>query len=225
MTRPIQLIGIIPEERAKTGDFAEFLFDARAGRSPPSFDVPEAYKEQTTAGRDPPGSPARPEQRVRQDVAGGAEGGDGSAGPRPGVILGYALATYHRKGHDGHLHRPAGHQVGALFPRFGKTKSEAGFETATTIGYFKSGMSEYDSTHVYMPLEALQKARFLYDFDRKVGAVNQIQIKVRPGVNLGELCRRIQVALDKMRPMFYQVQTWEQKQGPLLARWPSSRAS
>jgi lipoprotein-releasing system permease protein len=77
-------------------------------------------------------------------------------------------------------------------------------------------MSEYDSTHVYVPLESLQKARFLYDFDRDVGAVNQIQIKVRSGVDLGDLARRIQTALDKMKPMFYQVQTWEQKQGPLL---------
>ena len=27
MTNPVQIIGIQPEERAKTGDFAEFLFD------------------------------------------------------------------------------------------------------------------------------------------------------------------------------------------------------
>jgi lipoprotein-releasing system permease protein len=77
-------------------------------------------------------------------------------------------------------------------------------------------MSEYDSTHVYVPLETLQKARFLYDMERNVGAVNQVQIKVRPGVDLADLARRIQAALNKMKPRFYQVWTWEQKQGALL---------
>ena len=27
ITQPVQIIGVRPEERAKTGDFAEFLFD------------------------------------------------------------------------------------------------------------------------------------------------------------------------------------------------------
>ncbi len=121
---------------------------------------------------------------------------------------------------------PPGTQVGLLFPRFGKTKSEAGFETATTIGYFKSGMSEYDSTHVYMPLEVLQQARFLYDCDRQTGAVNQIQIKVRPGVDIDKLSRR-----DPGRP---RQDAADVLPGPDLgaeagaapgARWPSSRAS
>ena len=53
------------------------------------------------------------------------------------------------------------------------------------VGYFKSGMSEYDSTHVYVPLRELQKARGMIGPDGK-GAVNQIQIKVRPGVDLGD---------------------------------------
>ena len=51
---------------------------------------------------------------------------------------------------------PPGTKVGLLFPAVGETKSEAGFDTFTTVGYFKSGMSEYDSTHVYVPLEPLQ---------------------------------------------------------------------
>ena len=38
----------------------------------------------------------------------------------------------------------------------GKVRSEGGFDTFTVVGYFKSGMSEYDSTHVYVPLERLQ---------------------------------------------------------------------
>ncbi len=41
ITKPVQLIGVEPAERAKTGDFAEFLFDDHSNRIPPSFDVPE----------------------------------------------------------------------------------------------------------------------------------------------------------------------------------------
>jgi lipoprotein-releasing system permease protein len=98
----------------------------------------------------------------------------------------------------------------------GQTRSEAGFDTFTTVGYFKSGMSEYDSTHVYVPLEALQKSRLLYDHARGIGAVNQIQIKVKPGVDIDQVARKLQLALDALKPMFYRVSTWEQKQGPLL---------
>ena len=33
MTKLVQIIGVRPGERAKTGDFAEFLFDERTGPS------------------------------------------------------------------------------------------------------------------------------------------------------------------------------------------------
>jgi lipoprotein-releasing system permease protein len=214
--RPVQIIGIIPEERAKTGDFAEFLVDADARPLPPSLAVPEAFKQQTPAGqmlKDFKLDPDNEFDRVLQDEL---KKEMEQQAPDAGAILGYALATFHQKGHQDIFVAPPGGTVQLLLPRFLKTKSEAGSETFTTVGYFKSGMSEYDSTHVYVPLETLQKARFLYDVDRNVGAVNQIQIKVRPGVDLDDLARRIHGALDKMKPMFYQVQTWEQKQGPLL---------
>jgi lipoprotein-releasing system permease protein len=214
--RPVQIIGIIPEERARTGDFAEFLVDARGRPIPPSFAVPEAFKEMTPAGQMLKTLPLEKDNQYDDLLSDELKKQMDQQAPDNGAILGYALATFHRKGQEDLFIAPPGTQVNLLFPRFGETRSEAGSETATTIGYFKRGMSEYDSTHVYMPLETLQKARFLYNFERNVGAVNQIQIKVRPGVDLGALSRRIQVALDKRRPMFYQVQTWEQKQGPLL---------
>ena len=51
---------------------------------------------------------------------------------------------------------------------------------------------------------------------RMEGAVNQIQIKVKPGTDLDRLADRLQLALDRLHPMFFKVWTWEQKQGPLL---------
>jgi lipoprotein-releasing system permease protein len=178
--------------------------------------VPEEYKEQTFAGqmlRDFEPDPNNEYDRLMQDEL---KKEMNEQAPDDGAILGYALATHHWPGHEDIFVAPPGAQVRLLFPRFLKTKSEAGAASFTTVGYFKSGMSEYDSTHVYVPLEAMQQARFLYDFDRKIGAVNQIQIKVQPGVDLDGLAQRIQAALNKMRPLYYQVRTWEQKQGPLL---------
>ena len=81
--------------------------------------------------------------------------------PRRGAIVGYALATIHRAGvEDRRLSSSARHKVGLVFPKAGNGPSRA-TTTYTVVGYFKSGMSEYDSTHVYVPLERLQEMRLL----------------------------------------------------------------
>ena len=76
--------------------------------------------------------------------------------PDHGAIIGYAMATHHslRNKRDVYI-APTGTKVGLLFPRAAQNRSEGGFDTFTVVGYFKSGMSEYDSTHVYVPLERL----------------------------------------------------------------------
>jgi lipoprotein-releasing system permease protein len=215
--KPVQIIGVQPAERAKTGDFAEFLVDDKGRSIPPSFDVPERFKLNTPAGtllRELPGDTNEAFDNQLRDAI---RDQMNEQAPDAGAILGYALATFHRgKGRKDLFIAPPGTKVGLLFPRFGQTRSEAGFDTFTTLGYFKSGMSEYDSTHVYVPLEALQKTRFLYDHRRGIGAVNQIQIKVKERVDIDALAEKLQLALDELKPMFYRVSTWEQKQGPLL---------
>ena len=77
-------------------------------------------------------------------------------------------------------------------------------------------MSEYDSQHVYVPLRRLQEMRGLVD-EKGRGAVNAIQIRAKPGVNLDTLAVTLQSEMERFRPMFFRVATWEQKQGPLLA--------
>jgi lipoprotein-releasing system permease protein len=59
--------------------------------------------------------------------------------------------------------------------------------------------------------------RLLMDAETGRGAVNQIQVKVRPGANLDETALKIQMALERLRPTHFYVRTWEQKQGPLLS--------
>ena len=78
-------------------------------------------------------------------------------------------------------------------------------------------MSEYDSTHVYVPLERLQEMRLL---QRRAGPG-----RGQPDPDQGQAGRRtstsspikLQTALEQLRPMYFRVSTWEQKQGPLLA--------
>jgi lipoprotein-releasing system permease protein len=229
VTRTVQIIGVDPAQRARTGDFAEFLFtgrklrDPRTGTtaeeriSPPSFHVSEALRVSGSPRGlllSHPGSPPKDDadrmfedelrKEIRQDV------------PDRGAILGWAIATHHRAGveDDDFIIRP-GTKIGLGFPMAGYHK-EIGTDYMAVAGYFKSGMSEYDSQHVYVPLDELQKARGLVD-DQGRGAVNAIQIKVKPGVDIDRLAQRVQTALERLRPMAFRVATWEQKQGPLLA--------
>jgi lipoprotein-releasing system permease protein len=216
ITKPVDIIGIKPEHRARTGDFGEFLVDDKAQKIAPSFLVDDKFKKQTPAfemlkemGDDESDPMVKKMKAALRDQM-------REQAPDEGTILGYALATHHRgKNLPDHFIAPPGTKVGLLFPMAGRVKAEGGYDTFTVVGYFKSGMSEYDSTHVYVPLERLQDQRRLRDVNGR-GAVNQIQIKVKPGVRLEPLAEKIQLALEEMHPTFFRVYTWEQKQGPLL---------
>jgi lipoprotein-releasing system permease protein len=210
-TRQVQLIGVQPTERAKTGDFAEHLYDERGNHlSAPSFEVSRELRlKSSPAGKvlqeEPADSPFRNllEQDALEQV------------PDFGAIIGYALATIHPAGAKNDIYlAPRGSKVMLTFPTGGR-RPQPGSDSFTVVGFFKSGMSEYDSTHVYVPLERLQLLRFLGDGQGR-GAVNQIQIKVKPGTDLDRLAYRIQKALDPVWPLSFRVSTWEQKQGPLL---------
>ena len=207
ITRQVQLIGIKPMERSKTGDFAEFLVDERGRKIPPSFEIPDRVKLNTPAGHqlgeeDDPVIREALKQMVDQ------QSGD------TGTIIGYAMAHAHIQGKD-YCIAPPGTRVGLVFPQAGD-KPKVTYDDALTVGYFKSGMSEYDSTHVYLPLEHLQRMRLLGDGEGH-GAVNQIQVKARAGVDLDALASTIEKALEELRPRYFTVATWEHKQGPLLA--------
>jgi lipoprotein-releasing system permease protein len=79
------------------------------------------------------------------------------------------------------------------------------------VDYFKSEMSEYDSNYVFVPLHHLQKLRTMEN------RVTSIQIKLKPGTDW-ETTGKV---VEELRKMFegypLKVETWEDKQGPLLA--------
>jgi lipoprotein-releasing system permease protein len=86
------------------------------------------------------------------------------------------------------------------------------------VDVFKSGMSEYDSNLVFMNLEELQRVRGMIDPPddpvNGVRSITSIQIKLKNFADAKLVADRLQAAFP---PGFYQVRTWEQKQGPLLA--------
>jgi lipoprotein-releasing system permease protein len=209
-TRQVQLIGIRPAERARTGDFAEFLVDEKDHRLPPSFAISDELRRRTPRGElleatDPDDPLAG---LIRDEV--------NAEATEHAVFLGVALASVHKPGEkEDSFIVPRGSKVRLTFPSAGRPPGAA-HDDFTVVGYFKSGMSEYDSSHVYVPLERLQYLRKVGDGQGR-GKVNQIQIKARPGVDLDRLAYDLQLTLERIRPFQFVVSTWEQKQGPLLA--------
>ena len=135
---------------------------------PPSFEVPEKFKQQTPAGEMLKDFKADPNNEFDKLFAGGARRSrSDEQAPDAGAILGYALATFHQQGPARPSSSPRRAPRSACSsPGPARPSPRRATTTFTIVGYFKSGMSEYDSTHVYVPLERLQKTRLLNDVDR-----------------------------------------------------------
>jgi lipoprotein-releasing system permease protein len=137
LTRQVLILGIRPEQRAGTGEFAEFLFNDRDQRIGPSLAVPEVLRQPTGARAllKETGDPFEPILKPELE-----------AEPDHGAIIGYALAAIHRPGMKAdQFIAPPGTQINLVFPKGGK-RPEPAYDSFTTIGYFKSGMSEYDAS-------------------------------------------------------------------------------
>jgi len=219
--RPIKLIGIEPEGRARVGGFAQHLFDER-NRAHPSFELsPEARQHH--------------EQRQKLEEALEQNPFPNPApalikGPKPppddppsrafhpeGAIVGYAIAHYRRKDKD------KSGKVTVTDERILEAGDEVVITTVSGVrlepvparfvvaDYFKSEMSEYDSNYVFVPLNYLQKIRTMEN------RVTSIQVKLKQGLDQ----KKIEEVVDHLKEMFkgypVTVQTWEDKQGPLLA--------
>ncbi len=241
ITKHVRLIGIDPEKQAKVGRFSEFLVRQK-GVAVPNFDLPPDAKERfernrLLAGIDEPlrvpGMPEDPQQR---------QPGPGNflkeptltpngmppvivpppvlpdrPPPRiPGVILGYSIANVRYKDPDtGTI------EVGLLKPGddvFLATVSAGDMKpvssTFVVCDFFKSEMSEYDGSFVYVPLQELQRLRGMDD------RVNSIQVRLKDGIRDDsravdrEVVRPVQSLFD---PTEARVASWQQHQGPLLS--------
>jgi lipoprotein-releasing system permease protein len=215
----IRIIGIEPEGRKRVGGFAEHLLDPR-NRQHPTFDLsPEgaAYRQRRLAEQAALSFQPLPEEKRLL-----LPGEKPPPEPPPsrvfvpqGIILGYAIAHYRdpkarvdskdkdrraiNVGDDVILTTVSGQRMAPVYDRF------------VVTDYFRSEMSEYDSSYVFVPLEHLQKLRTME------GRVTNIQIRLKDGMTY----RQTEHIRDYLQKMFAAypvgVLTWADKQGPLLA--------
>jgi lipoprotein-releasing system permease protein len=209
--RTVHIIGTNADARAKMGSFAEFLTDPK-NRQHPSFAIsPEAkqwHDQHWLPNQDvpfekvagPAGAPPPPDM------------GDLQNKPLAGIFVGDAIGHVRVKvpGSDKPklaelLHR--GDEV-VLYTISGQ-KFTAVYDVVMVADFIKTEMSEYDSNYIYVPLEWLQQLRTMQN------RATSLQIKLKDYADAREV-------VDYLSGMFphelnYSVQTWEDKQGPLLA--------
>ncbi|MGD9721405.1 MAG: ABC transporter permease [Pirellulales bacterium] len=130
-----------------------------------------------------------------------------------GLVLGYALASYRmRDGSDRFFALP-GDDVQITVPTAGTppTATSADF---TIVDFYESKMSEYDANFVFVPIEKLQRMRGMFEPSTGIGNVTSIQIKLHNDADGKKVRDLLQAAFA---PEIYSIQTWRDKQGPLLA--------
>jgi len=246
VTRQINLIGIDKETYAEVSDFGKFLVHPK-NRERLDFVLRDGGYETPQAGDDlgaprrPQLAHAGWEHRrawARFDKArrAAASQPNEDAGKDPfaaaaskkqqdenlfdpmreqhtGIVLGIALAAYRTAdGEDRFLFLP-GDDIRITFPTAG-TPPKAESDIFTIVDFYESKMSEYDSSFVFMPLDRMQELRGMLEPATGTRSATSIQIKLREGADLDKV-------RDKLRahfpPELYGVNTWRDKQGPLLA--------
>jgi lipoprotein-releasing system permease protein len=230
ITRPIRLIGVDPAGKALTGDFAKHLrsqankddpgacFDLKGEallrhdaliESRPRWDPPPMK----TLGQNNPDAPPPPEA---PEI--------GAEDPRiMGVVLGHGIATIRNPeakstdpDKDIHILQP-GDEVTLLTMGRSHLDGHDGTQgiPRPAIGTFvvtdtwKCEMSEFDSNLVFVHIKDLQRLRTMQN------RATSIQIKLKDyDRDKAEVVAALQT---HFHPALFLVQTWEEKQGALLA--------
>jgi lipoprotein-releasing system permease protein len=206
-TRPVRLIGVDPAGRSAIGGYAEYLVDER-DRAHPSFELnPDAKKrndelnppladagqqwpppEPLIPGEPPPPDPPEPTPRVTR-----------------GIVIGDALAHIRAENGDLTLLKP-GDDIWVTTVNGQKLQPVR--DRYAVCDYFKSEMAEYDSNYVFVPLDYLQNTLTMQN------RATTIQVRLTDFSHAKEVT-------DTLKTLFpashYTVQTWEDKQGALLA--------
>lgn len=130
----------------------------------------------------------------------------------PGLVMGIVLASFRgQDGKDRFVLLP-GDDVTISFPTAG-TPVRLSHSNFTIVDFYECKMSEYDASFVFVPIEKLQEYRGMVD-DTGAACFNSIQIKLKPGADGAKVRDKLQEVFPRHS---YMVQTWQDKQGPLLA--------
>jgi lipoprotein-releasing system permease protein len=248
--RPIKLVGIDPAGRARVGGFTEYLCNPD-NRRHPSFDLtPEAHERflqkhwsfrqidmealqpgLVETGPFPLVNPQGLQKPAPQPVH------DKDPPPMPiGIYVGWAQAHVREQTKDGSTEEycilPIGDDVQLMTVKEPLLVPEK--QRFVIADHFKTEMSEYDSTYVFMTLKDMQNFRNMpdratsiqirlknYDRDAK-DVVKHLNELFRPkkgvrGYAGGENVKELSSEDLPEKNLEFVVQTWEEKQGPLLA--------
>jgi lipoprotein-releasing system permease protein len=127
-----------------------------------------------------------------------------------GIIVGHAIANY--------LDPTTGKNVAVLDPgdsvvlyTVGCGTLEPVYDEFVVCDYIKTGLSDYDSTTVFVPLDYLQHLRTME------GRVNTIEVRLNNPNNDLESESTKKALQNLFSPQYVRVSTWKDKQAPLLA--------
>ena len=131
----------------------------------------------------------------------------------PGVVIGIALSSFRvTDGSEGFRVLP-GDDVQLSVPTTGTPPRVASWKF-TIVDFYESKMSEYDASFVFAPIAEVQKMRGMFDRAADFGNATSIQIRLKEGVDLDMFRDQLRAHFP---PQLYSVETWRDKQGPLLA--------
>ncbi|MGB7324295.1 MAG: FtsX-like permease family protein [Rubripirellula sp.] len=137
----------------------------------------------------------------------------------PGLILGISTCSVRYRDEENNVAdrfycRP-GDDVRMMFPNAADNTKVVN-QKFTVVDMYESGMSEYDSTFAFCRLDQLQDFRGMINPESGVRSITTIQLKLVEGADLNE----VRDALRRRFPphiFAYDIQTWRDMQGPLLA--------
>jgi lipoprotein-releasing system permease protein len=215
--RPVRLIGIEPEGRARIGGFGEHLLLAE-DKAHPSFDLGKDGMNrflQRHPGHgfkrpDPPPKALLPGEKPEPLPPDWA---NNDIDPLPErIILGYAIA--HFRDPESTPERPKP-DIATLEPGDEVVVTTVNGAKLVPVNarfvvsdYIKTEMSEYDSQYVFVPLDYLQRIRTME------GRATSIQIRLKDERQAKEVVERLKKMVVGQN---VNVMTWEEKQGPLLS--------
>jgi lipoprotein-releasing system permease protein len=130
-----------------------------------------------------------------------------------GVVLGLAMASFRTPAGEDYFCVIPGDDVQIAFYTGGQPP-KIGADNFTVVDFYESKMAEYDSTFAFVPIRKLQELRGMIDPTTGEGRVNVITIKLKPGIDGQTVCQKLQAAFPGG---LYKIETWRDRQGPLLA--------
>jgi lipoprotein-releasing system permease protein len=212
--RTVRVIGIQPEGRTQVGGFAQYL-EIHRDKPRQAFTLDDQGYGHYLENH-------RFHGMMMRDPMVNELGPDGKPLPSPPpsriedmpdfIILGHAIAHFRERKTAEH---PEPQEIQTIDPGDEVVITTVSGQRLRPVNdrlvvcdYLKSEMSEYDSTYVFVPLEYLQKLRTM------PGRATSIQIRLKDYDHAPDVVKRLQT-LFAGQPL--NVQTWEEKQGPLLS--------